>query len=389
VNLSDMHVLIIPSGHFATPLSPLGGIFQFHQANALSNAGLRVGVISPGVITLRFLFKKYNYVPFEFINSYPVYRHYVREFFPQRAIDHQKKIPVYQKLGLDLYQTYAKRFGKPDIIHAHNFEYAGCMAQAIREVEGVPYVITEHNSKFRTQKIHQAEASTLRRCSEKASALIAVSSALADAIKQVIGVNEVEIISNVVDSNFIKSPLLDLSGKREFVFFNAASLDANKNQAMLLQAFARNFKGKRVALRIAGVGPLARDLKRQAKRLRIDGQVFFLGHLDRPSVMREMQQADCFVLPSLQETFGVVLIEALAVGTPVISTRCGGPEEIVNEDNGLLVEPDDALGFGDAMVQMVKTKERYCPTNLRRACDTRFGEKAFVSSVTALYHNVL
>ena len=67
-------------------------------------------------------------------------------------------------------------------------------------------------------------------------------------------------------------------------------------------------------------------------------QVTFLGSLTREQVRQEVSEADAFVLSSEYETFGVVVIEALALGKPVIATRCGGPESIVVPSVGYLVE---------------------------------------------------
>ena len=170
---------------------------------------------------------------------------------------------------------------------------------------------------------------------------------------------------------------------------NIASLDANKDQATLIEAFALYFKDKRASLRIGGNGSLLGDLRKLVRRLEVENQVTFIGHLDRPLVIREMHDADCFVLSSHQETFGVVLIEALACGTPVISTRCGGSEDIVNEKNGLLVPLGDITSLGEAMVQMTQTKGEYDAGALREECRSRFGDEAFVNNAKKFYIKAL
>ena len=381
-----MHVLIIPSEHFITPSYPLGGIFQFQQANALHNAGYQVGVIAPGVITPRFLFKRYDYPDFETANGYPVYRRYVRKFSPQRWVRPARSIPFYQKIGVNLYLLYKKRFGKPDVIHAHNVQHAGFIAQTIFDLDTVPYIITEHSGMFRTATLAHEWLPPIKSSIRHASAMTAVSRALASAIKKQIGVRDIDVLPNIVDSALMDNPLRQCLGSgREFIFLNIASLDANKDQSSLIEAFACHFKGTEAGLRLGGVGPLDSRLRKLARQLGVGDQVVFLGYLDRPSVMREMQAADCFVLSSRQETFGVVLIEALACGTPVIATRCGGPEDIVNEKNGLLVAPGDTLALGEAMAQIAQTHGQYQAVALREECRARFGEKAFVSNAARFY----
>lgn len=381
-----MHILIIPSSHFLTPCYPLGGIFQFHQANALHDAGYQVGVIAAGVITTRFLLKRYEYPGFEIKNGYPVLRRYVRKLHPQRWVRPHRGISFYQKLGLELYMSYKKKFGVPDVIHAHNVYFAGFIAQVIREKFGVPYIITEHDGKFMMENIASGLVGPMRMSIQHASAMTAVSRALADAIKKQIGVCDIDVLPNIVDSVIIGSPFRNrYDSDSNFVFLNIASMDANKDQSSLIEAFSSHFKGKQASLRIGGTGPLGGHLKKLAQRLGVENQVAFLGYLDRPSVMLEMQAADCFVLPSLYESFGVVLIESLACGTPVISTFCGGAEDIVNEKNGLLVATRDPAALGSAMVQMAQANSRYQADVLREECRTRFGKEAFVANVRRFY----
>ena len=379
-----MHILIIPSEHFVTLNYPLGGIFQFHQAAALHDAGHQVGVISSGVITSRFMLKSYHYPEFEQIQGYPVYRSYVRKLQLQRWVKPSKGIAFSQKQGLELYERYKNRFGKPDVVHAHNIKYAGFVAQEIKAKDDVPYVITEHSSEFMRTAITSDFGALIQSSTQHASSVTAVSHALAEALEQQVGIQEIGVLPNIIDSTLLNAPLLKYRNS-DFVFLNIASLDTNKNQAMLIEAFACHFRGKQVCLRIAGLGPLEGHLKKLAETLGIKEQVDFLGFLDRASVVREMQAADCFVLSSFKETFGVVLIEALASGTPLIATRCGGADNIVTDKNGVLVDPGDVVALSGAMTKMLETSTNYHPKSLRQECKFRFGEATFTQHVNQLY----
>ena len=385
-----MHILIIPSQPLLTARHPIAGIFQIHQADALQRGGFQVGVIAPGVITLRFLFRRYPYPRFEHANGYPVLRHYSRSYFPLRWRQLESVVAQFRDLGETLYRSYAAAYGRPDVVHAHNIANAGFIAQAIHERHRIPYVITEHSSQYLVGHAPADRSARMARCAQAAGAMTAVSRALADAVAVRLSLDDVTILPNVVDSSMMTSPLIARrTHEPGTTFLSIGSLDANKNHASLIDAFARHFKGKRATVRIGGTGPLKRDLERLARRLGIRDQVEFLGYLDRQALLRELQAADCIVQPSLHETFGVVLIEALACGRPVIATRCGGPEDIVDESNGLLVEPGDTAGLGAAMEQMAMTKGQYRPERLREDCDMRFGEAAFVKNAQRAYQNAL
>jgi teichuronic acid biosynthesis glycosyltransferase TuaC len=79
------------------------------------------------------------------------------------------------------------------------------------------------------------------------------------------------------------------------------------------------------------------------------------------------------VLPSRRESFGAVLIEAMACGTPVVATRCGGPEEVVTPDVGRLVPPNDSAALTAALAEVLDHPDVYDRATLRRSALQRFG----------------
>lgn len=111
-------------------------------------------------------------------------------------------------------------------------------------------------------------------------------------------------------------------------------------------------------LLIAGDGPLRTELERLAVDLDVAGNVVFLGPTDRAGVASLFRGASVFVLPSFHEPFGIVVLEAMAAGAPVVATRVGGvPEFVVDGVNGLLVEPNDADGLASAIAEVLADQE--------------------------------
>lgn len=383
------HVLIIPSEHCATVHYPLGAIFQLQQAAALHRAGYTVALVAGGVVTPRFLFRRYPYPAVECDRGFPVYRHYVRRFMPQRWQAAARTIPFYQELGLRLYREYTQRHGRPDVIHAHNFRYASFIADAIRDADGVQFVITEHSSEWFVPGVSGPLVELTRGVIARAAATTAVSRALADTIERTLSIEGIGVLPNIVEPDFFTAPLAERrSAPSAPVFLSIGNLDANKNHASLIEAFAAHFAGTGAVLRIAGTGPLLRSHQQLAARLKVQRQVVFLGILSRQTVVAEMQAANCLVLPSRFETFGVVLTEAMATGLPVIATRSKGPEELVNETNGILVDRDDTAALGEAMLRMAGSATAYPAARLREETYARFGDEAFVRRAAALYAKV-
>jgi glycosyltransferase involved in cell wall biosynthesis len=145
---------------------------------------------------------------------------------------------------------------------------------------------------------------------------------------------------------------LELDGN---VLVFAGRLGPQKAVAVLLDALA-DVEG--VVLVVAGDGPERAALERRAAELRLDGRARFLGSVPRETVLRLFRAADASVLPSAWENFPHTVVEALAVGCPVIATAVGGVPEVVRDgENGLLVPPNDAGALGEAIERFFSDDE--------------------------------
>jgi len=140
---------------------------------------------------------------------------------------------------------------------------------------------------------------------------------------------------------------------------------------------------------MVGDGPERSKLQALAVELDIEKSVKFTGLLSRQEVLTTIANADAFVLSSRYETFGVVVIEALALGKPVIATRCGGPESIVRQEDGILVPVDDIGALAAAMEKIIKNQEEYDPIEIRKACINRYSESAIAEKLIKIYSSVI
>ncbi len=131
-----------------------------------------------------------------------------------------------------------------------------------------------------------------------------------------------------------------------------AHLYRRKRVDALLRAFAR-LRGDAV-LRIAGVGPERSRLESLARQLAITGRVDFLGHLPFARLLAEYRNAAVFALPSAQEGFGIVFLEAMASSLPIIAAHAAAvPEVVANGSTGILVPPGDDAALADAMTKLL------------------------------------
>jgi glycosyltransferase involved in cell wall biosynthesis len=149
------------------------------------------------------------------------------------------------------------------------------------------------------------------------------------------------------------------AGQVHFIFLGR--LIDLKAVDLLLEAFAAVVAQTDAVLEIIGDGDLRGELEAQTARLGIDSSVVFSGWLSQEQCAIKLQQADALVLPSLREGGGAVVMEAMAVGLPVIATNWGGPADYLNSSCGILVEPASKEGFvkglTDAMLKLAQSPE--------------------------------
>ena len=140
---------------------------------------------------------------------------------------------------------------------------------------------------------------------------------------------------------------------------------------------------------LGGDGPEKENLLKLAQTLNVEDAVTFTGALSRENVQLFMAESACFVLSSHVETFGVVVIEALSQGIPVIATKCGGPESIIVPGDGILVEVANVNALAQAMNEVVENTKLYDPDSIRQRCLERFSEKAFILRVEEIYKHCI
>ncbi|GEN32387.1 glycosyltransferase involved in cell wall biosynthesis [Cerasibacillus quisquiliarum] len=205
-----------------------------------------------------------------------------------------------------------------------------------------------------------------------ASKVIALSNGVKDNIvkRYKINKNKIEVIYNPVDIENIQERIQTGTIKQEHqaifqddakVIVTAGRLVRDKDHHTLLKAFAKlkeKMATKKTKLVILGEGILQEELKQLAKKEAIEEDVYFIGFQENPYIYFE--KADLFVLSSLREGFGHVLAEALAVGTPVVSTKCkpGATEVLQNGQYGKLTPVGDAEKLATAMYNILSLEEK-------------------------------
>jgi glycosyltransferase involved in cell wall biosynthesis len=197
---------------------------------------------------------------------------------------------------------------------------------------------------------------------------------------------DVVVVPNIVETErFDVAPYLE--SKITQIGFLGTLNQPVKGLEILLRAVAKlktNF-----VLHVGGSGKLLQSYKALATELGIEQKCSFYGFVLPKDVPAFMSRLHFFVCSSRSETFCVALAEAMAAGRPVVSTRCGGPEEFVDDSNGMLVNVEDVTSLQHGIEQMILNYKNYNSTSISRSVNERFSEASFLLRIEAVYSNVI
>jgi len=277
---------------------------------------------------------------------------------------------------------------RPDIIHAHIYD-AGGPAVLIGKLNRIPVVVTEHFSSFPRGLLGSLDVVKAWLAFRWAKRVLPVSSALQKAIEHY-GIHaHFQVIPNVADTTLFFPPSHlreDINPKR--ILF-VGQLAPVKGVPYLLQALSLlGQKRDDWHLDIVGDGDARMEYERLAVDLKLGDKVAFHGLKTKQEVADFMRRADLFVLPSLCETFSAPAIEALATGTPILATRCGGPEEFVIKDVGLLVPPGDAHTLCNGLDYMLDNLHLYSCKRISQYARERFSPELVGAKLHAVYQSL-
>ncbi len=282
-----------------------------------------------------------------------------------------------------------------DLIHAHFIFPDGVLAVRLGRRYGVPVITTEHAHWPPWMEAFPAVRRQVLKALPGIARLTAVSGATAAGVREVAGeAARVDVLPNVVDEETFTLRPGGPPAEPGLLLF-VGNVRRTKGLDVLVRALA--LLGGRPDLRLEVAGDhLFPAYRREEQAVRalvaglgLEAQVSFLGPIPPAEVARRMQRCALVVLPSRRESFGAVLVEALACGTPVVATRCGGPEDIVTDEVGRLVEPDQAEALAGAIDDVLGGLETFTPADLRAHALSRFGVAAARERLARLYGGVL
>lgn len=364
-----MRILLI--NHF--PLEGSGsGIYTKNLAQELSKRGHKIKVIFPEhqkitdeyFETRAIIFKGENNRDYEVNFNFPCFTSHPRSNNTFYDLNNEQ-IREYIKIMVDTTQEEADKF-KPDIIHAQHLWITPYAALKT----GLPYVVTAHGTDlkgFRKDKRYHLYA---LKGSQNAKMIITISKQVNRDTKELYKIDDShrKIILNGYDEvlfklkNITREEVLkrfNISNMPKYIVFFAGKLAHFKGVDILLKA-AKIYESQlngRVMTLIAGNGVLYDELVELKNILGLKN-TFFLGHINQSQLVDLYNIADVSTVPSRSEPFGLVAIEALACGTPVVGTNQGGLPDFITKDVGTLVKVEDDIALAEAIINELTRKDK-------------------------------
>ena len=362
-----MRVLVLAS-FFPKPGNPAMGVWALRQAEALQRSGAEVAVVSLTSWVPRLLGRgrlaawarcppahRWSEIPVVY-PRWPVYDH-----GPVRAL-------LERRPGVALRGAWpAAREGvtaratafAPDVVHAEGSLVNGWVGTRLLGHINASLVVHEHDND-EVSDPRPARRRHLRSVVAMTHTVVVPSHELADRVRAAAPGASVTVIPNGADL----TPRTALAASRpaawddRAVVLAAAGFLPRKRLPTLVEAFALVAPGHPEAvLRIIGDGPDRPAVEATIDQLRLADRVELAGRRSHPEVLQEMAWADVFALPSVNEPFGVVFLEALGAGTPVICTADAGATDVIEHGvHGLVVPPDDTAAVAGAIARLLEDR---------------------------------
>lgn len=270
----------------------------------------------------------------------------------------------YLNLGIQHFKVVDKIIKKNkikfDIVHCHFTNTAGFVGKKLKEKYKKPLIITAHGEDiydfpFRSNKWRKKIVNICN----SADHLITVSHSNLLCIKKLKIKTPTTVISNGFSSKLFYSKNKIICRKKlnlnmnKKIILNIGHLNTVKGQKYLISAIKILIKkNKNLLCLIIGNGPLRSTLQSQINQNQLQKHIILLGAIPHNNLINWINASDLFVLPSLNESFGVVQLEAMACGKPIVATKNGGSEEIIiNNKIGLLVSSKNSIQLSKAIIK--------------------------------------
>ena len=274
-------------------------------------------------------------------------------------------------------------------IHAHVTYPSGVIAYNLKKKFNIDYIITEHMGPFPFLHLKNDLLGNIINPICHSKFIISVSNVQKIEIENITNVCPL-LIPNVVKSTEFTASKNNILNNN-FVFLNVSFLSEIKRIDLLIFAISelKKITNKPFNVRIVGDGKIKNNLNKLASKLNVEDCIVWVGFCNREKIISEYKNSNAFVCSSSHESFGVSIVESLASGRPVVSTKCGGPEDIITIDNGFLVENESVVELANGMLKMIENYNDFNFETIYKTYFTRYSEEVISRKYQSVYDKLI
>jgi glycosyltransferase involved in cell wall biosynthesis len=281
------------------------------------------------------------------------------------------------------------RFNQIDLIHAHGIILNGTLAYFVARKLKIPFVITVHQGPFSVISENFIFRTWAKIILEKADKVMVVSNHLKNEIlTSKIKPRDIEVTYNPVNTGLF---CIKPGRIREKKIVFAGRLDNFKGGFRTVKAFsiiAEKLPGW--TLTIIGDGEDKKSIEEFiSEKPELVNRIFLTGQISKEEIADSFNSSSFFVFPSLHESFGLVIAEAMACGLPVIVGDDTAPPEFVDDNCGLKIDAADINSITQAILQMSQSFNRFNPEEIRNKVVDRFGFESFGQKLDSIYSDLI
>lgn len=375
-----MNVLIITSWYPTTD-SIYNGVFVKEQAKALKTIGMNPIVFYPYDRTLKA--KELVSVEEEGIVTYRANTDYMTN----SKVSQLNSIRV----AMNMLNKLVKKH-KIDVVHSHVCYPSGFVAAIQKKLHGTPYVITEHMSKVADFSKKKYNRILFKSSYKSANKVITVSEFLGEELRGLDYEFSNAVIGNVVDTKDYTINNCKVENDEYNIAFIGSMINTEvKGHQFFIPAFAEYIKknpDKKLTLNLYADGVKRAEYEKLCVDLGIGPNCIFHGKVPKSEIAKAIEKNNFLVAPSIKETFGSVIIESMAGGKPVLATRCGGPNEIIKDFNGVLVEPRNIEALEKGLDEIINKYNDFDNLKIRNFVEENYGYRAIGEKLLKIYSEI-
>lgn len=294
------------------------------------------------------------------------------------------------------YTQVEKKWGTPHLCHVHILTRAGWLAHQLKKTKQIPYVISEHWSRYFPQNTASYQGKTRQKYTRQfvaeASAVYPVSDVLKSAmLTHGLTNTNYHIIPNVVDTTrFVPASQKTSSNIRRFLSVTCFDEKSKNLSGILHAAYGLVSSGKRdFHITFVGDGKDKKQIEQKVQELNLSSFCTFTGVLEGETLAEIYRQHDVLISNSHYETFCIVLAEAMSCGLAVISTPTGIATQLLTSKNGWLINIDDTDALKKAMLEAITHPKQTDAATQHQLIAHQFSGEAVGQQLMAQYQKVL